>query len=735
MRRNCVRDERVSRIRRTVAVLAFAASLAARPTGAEPPLGFRLDLSEVIQVDEADAATRTQLERVKAFVGNQQWEEAVELLWKLPDLHGEKMLPVSSHRFVNVRDYCHLQLAAMPAAALAVYRDRVDAQARRLCEEGVRRRDARSLERVLQQYFCSSSGDDALLALGDLALEAGNSGQARGYWERILPPTYWSRAPADGSAVWLLYPDTDLDQAAVRARLLLATILQGDRQLAQNGLEAFRRDCGSARGNMGGRQVNYAEFLDDLCSQCAAWPAERVDGHWHTFAGARERTKVYPHALAIGSVAWKVDLPAMSVAETEFTIGPRRVAEPRGRLLSYHPVVFENLVLVSTLDDIRAYDLKTGLPVWAESEEQPYFYKLSGERGGQRESGPAAAPALGAPRCTLTVSNRRVYARLGSPLTSRPSEMPFMFGRSHLVCLDLEDEGSLIWNVSDALEGDVTDRSWAFEGSPVVDGKGVYVALRRSGVRPRQYVACFDPENGRLKWRRFLCAADTPAQGQEEITHNLLTLHAGVLYACTNLGAVAALDTRDGEIQWIARYSRAQQVDTSAQPKHFYRDLTPCVYYHGLVLVAPADSEWILALDAPTGLLKWQTHFADDAVHLLGVVDGKLVASGDKLWWIDILQGKIVSPPGAGRAACFPEGGSPKGLGRGLLAGDTVYWPTWDKLYLFDHRTHRQLDPIELSVRGVTGGNLTPAGDALLIASHNGLALLRPGAKEENPAR
>lgn len=708
---------------RAVGLIVVAASLA-RSAVAHGPLAPRLDLSDAIQVDEADAATRTHLEQVKAFVANEQWDEAVEILWQMPETHGGKMLPVSPWRFINVRDYCHLQLASLPPEALKLYRDRVDAQARRWYDEGVRKRDVAALRHVVQQFFCSSSGDDALLALGDLALEAGNPGQARGYWERILPPQYWApRAP------WLLYPDTDLDWADVRARLLLAAIVEGDHDVAQRDLEGFNRECGAAQGKMGGRQVNYSEFLTDLLAESTRWPAEAADQQWPTLGGNFQRTKVFPRSIELGAVGWEAALPEMTVAETSAAAGSRRVAEKRDQLLSYHPVVVDNLVLVSTLDDVRAYDLATGEPMWVDSPEQPYFYKLPGERGELFETSRGGASALGAPRSTLTVHNRRVYVRLGSPVTSRSSDSPFLVKRSHVVCLDLDDEGSLIWNVSDALEEDVNDRSWAFEGSPVVDGDGVYVAMRRSGVRPQQYIVCLDPENGHLKWRRLICGAETPAQGQEEITHNLLTLHAGTLYINTNLGAVAAIDARDGQVQWITRYPRAHQVELSKRPKHFYRDLAPCVYYHGLVIVAPADSEWVIALDAPTGLEKWQTRFADDVVHLLGVADGKLVASGDKLWWIDVeSQGKIVSPPGIPGAESFPEGGSPKGFGRGVLAGSRVYWPTWDKIYVFDHQARRQLVPIDLQLRRAVGGNLVPAGDSLLIAAHDRLILLRRDA-------
>ncbi|HVX09866.1 MAG TPA: PQQ-binding-like beta-propeller repeat protein [Pirellulales bacterium] len=693
------------------------------PAAAHGPFAPRLDLSDALQVDEADAATRTHLEQVKAFVANEQWDEAVEILWQVPETHGGRLLPVSPWYFVNVRDYCHLQLAALPPEAIQLYRERVDSQARRWYDEGMRRRDAEALRHVVRQFFCSTWGDNALLALGDLALEAGNTGEARGYWKRILPPDYWAlRAPP--VVGWLLYPDTDLDRAAVRARLLLATVLEGEFELARHDLEIFRRECGAARGRMGGREINYVEFLDELLSEGAGWPAERVDRQWPTFGGSLERDKVLPKPLDVGAIAWEAGLPELSAAEASSTAGSRRVAEKRDQLLSYHPVIVDNLVLVNTIDDVRAYDRATGEPLWAESSDQAWFYKLPGERSDPGDNGRVGA--MGAPRCTLTVRDRRVYARLGSPLTSRTSDAPILPKRSHLVCLDLDDEGSLIWNVSDANEEDERDRSWAFEGSPVVDGDGVYVAMRRSGVRPQQYVACFDPERGRLKWRRLICGAETPAQGQEEITHNLLTLHAGVLYCNTNLGAVAALDTRDGVVQWITRYPRAGQVDLNKRSKHFYRDLTPCVYDHGMVYVAPADSAWVLALDAPTGQLLWQTDFPEDAVHLLGVSGGRLVASGDKLWWIDALRGKIVSPPGAPGTECFPEGGSPKGLGRGLIADDKVYWPTWDKIYVFDQRADRQLEPIDLHVRGAVGGNLFPAGDSLLVASHDRLIAFSP---------
>ena len=135
-----------------------------------------------------------------------------------------KLLGVTEHRYVGLGDYCQLQLATLPPEALKLYRSRVDPTAERWYADGVARHDRKLLEKVVGQAFASSWGDKALLALGEMALEAGDYAAARWYWERIVPA-----APPPGVAkTWPGYPDTKLDLAMVRARLVLASILEGD---------------------------------------------------------------------------------------------------------------------------------------------------------------------------------------------------------------------------------------------------------------------------------------------------------------------------------------------------------------------------------------------------------------------------------------------------------------------------------------------------------------------------
>ncbi len=417
-----------------------------------------------------------------------------------------------------------------------------------------------------------------------------------------------------------------------------------------------------------------------------------------------------PHAIELGVLRWRQPLEPAPAPDFSYTV--RRVAERKDAMLSYHPLLVDGLVLVNNANEILAFNAQTGAPAWSDDPAIFKYHPPGAQPSGRHSS-------LGAARFTMTVFRRRLYARMGNPVTGGVNDM---FGQPRpgfLICLDLEAQGKVLWDSRRSLP---REEGWTFEGSPVTDGVNVYVAMRRSGVQPQAYVACLDAEQGRLRWRRLICSAESPAQGQaEEITHNLLTLDHGTLYYNTNLGAIAALDARDGQPKWISRYRRVKSIDVNDRAKHLYRDLTPCLYDRGVVYAAPADCREVLAFDASNGLLMWHAPHPEDAVHLLGVGGGNLIVSGDKLWWLDARTGKAVRDP-------FPASSQPKGFGRGVLAGDLVYWPTQTMIYVFDRATGQPTATIELSTRGthIGGGNLLVNGDSLLIACSSELLAFSP---------
>jgi len=664
------------------------------------PFGLtsQFDLDDTVQLDEADSSVLAQLERFKAHVADRQWDEAVETLRQVMEASEGKLMGVTQRRYVSLHDYVHLQLAGLPDEALKLYRGRVDPVARQWYEEGVARRDRKLFDNVLREAFASSFGDDALMALGEMAIERGDCPSARWYWERIVP----AELPAEAPRTWPGYPDTDLDLAAVRARLVLASIMEGSLARAGDELTQFTRLHGDAKGRFGGRETNYAEALGALLAESAAWPKPEPSTDWPTFAGNLSRNGAAANLIDVGKVAWRT---AWNTA-----------ADADAGTLNCHPLLVGDLVLVNDRLEIMAFRADSGRPAWG---EVPAVFRAELE-GVIPFSVPSSA--LGTPQFTMTAVDGKLYARMGTAVTSSPQRRLDGYRPGYLVCLDLTAEGRLMWKIT-------PEEGWAMEGSPIADGANVYAGMRRSDVRPQAHVACFDAQTGRRRWRRFICGAETPGRGVYfESTHNLLTLQGETLYYNTNLGAVAGLSVADGRVRWISLYPRALRGDASKPAPHWQRQLNPCLCDGDTLLVAPADSPRIFAFDAATGQMLWQTgDQLQDAIHLLGTTDEHLIAGGGKLYWIGL--------KGAGRGRIehvWPDGPERPGFGRGLLSGDRVLWPTREKIYVFDARSARPTKTFDLLPRGVGGGNLVVSGGGLLIATGSELIAVSPhGGKRE----
>ena len=373
-----------------------AAPLSAQPVGSVA--GSQFELADTVQLDQADQAVLAQWERAKALLADRQWDEALDILGQLAESSEGKLLAVTSRRYLSLRACCQLQLTALPPAALKLYRQRIDPIAKKWYEQGIARRDRAALAKIVDRAFASRYGDNALMGLGEMALEAGDFAAARWYWERILP----SAPPAGTPRVWPGYPDTDLDLAAVRARLVLVSILEAKQGIApasrraKEELAAFIRLHPDATGRLGGRQGNYAELLVALLADSAAWPPLASQTNWGTFAGNPQRNRIAARLSDVGAVAWRLRLLPAPAARARLFEPPAASENPR-EPLSFHPLQLGNLVLASDSLRILALRLDTGEPAWGRAA----IYE-------SQLTGPAAAllPAelLGAPRFTLTCS-------------------------------------------------------------------------------------------------------------------------------------------------------------------------------------------------------------------------------------------------------------------------------------------------------------------------------------------
>ncbi len=564
-------------------------------------------------------------------------------------------------------------------------------------------------------------------------------GPSRGSTGVLTPP----RVDVMARLVWCSVLEGDIKRAALERRLIEA-VYSDDREDKQIWLRTIDRWLAEQRTwevasathvastvTFGGnstrhplepsrpteKRIDFSKFSD------AATPP--------TFASLKDingTTVIWEHRLMrrMGNVEVKTEWNS-------------RAMESSTGVLSYYPAIYGDRVFVNELGRILAFDLSTG-KAWPDPELNAPLYLH------QRNDDavvPMGYAAMGLPRGTVTIVDDRLYARVGTVVTGwrNPNEFSTR-SQSAIVGLDLRREGRLLPGFPIFLSGSEW-RNMEFEGSPLVIDRDLFVVVtQRAGVEVQRFVACFDSFSGKLRWRSQLIAGGWVPRSEQAnmISHQLLSYSSGRLFLDSGLGVIAALDARTGQMVWLVRHPVVDDfADAYPRSQRFRaRDLTPPMIYRDMVICAPSSCRELFALDWGTGDLLWATveGQATDVTHLLCVIDDKLIASGDRLWWIDIHSGRAL--------ARFPENGSdlpgfatphPRGLGRGCLLDDHVLWPSAGKLLVIDGKLQttevRGAAPLiratlPIGPRLSEGANLVTDGRTLVLATPSRLFAIQP---------
>lgn len=234
-------------------------------------------------LNEVDATVHNELASIQELLNEKQWSEAVDGLIRLAETGQEKLILLQGNRYITLSQHCHRLVGQLPEEALTLYRRRVDPLAKKWFQEGVQQRDSAKLQRIVDDMFCSSWGDNALFALGELSLERGEYVAARSYWELISPllrgpkgrPLWLAMRDIDlnekwdsvkpillnrtGPSGWIAYPDTDLSLTDVRVRLILASIRERAFDRAKVELAVFSKLHPTDRGRLGGAKCGFSQ--------------------------------------------------------------------------------------------------------------------------------------------------------------------------------------------------------------------------------------------------------------------------------------------------------------------------------------------------------------------------------------------------------------------------------------------------------------------------------------------
>jgi outer membrane protein assembly factor BamB len=676
--------------------------------GAAPgSLRFR----ESVAID-TDLTAQRQLELARIHLMEKRWHDGIDLIRQATGSSGASLVSIRPGQYLNVSLYAQLLLASLPPEGLAVARKAIDESARQAFDEAIRNRDEGALRAIVRDSFVSRAADDALLTLGQWGWEAGDLTRARANWERLIP---LRRPVAPGTVAPVLrYPDTRQNRADILSRLVMCSIAEGDEERAIRERAAFRRMFPEAKGNLGGRTGKLADLLDQVAADALSWTFPPRDVAVTTFGVNPERNGVMPAEIEVGAPLWSVDLPPDPYAPV--ATGPMG----NGRdALTLFPIVFGDLLLANTADQVFAWNVRTGKPAWPadrtakDNVQGAVIYPSTGETTMNLPT----APLGGAPRYTLTVSDGRLFARLGDPITTRPRE-DLRESDSFLVCLDLQrGEGKLLWKV----DAGTIDPQAAFEGSPlVIDGRA-YIVARKGRPQMVTSVVCLDAETGRRLWQRPVCAAVANAgQGEGVLSHELLTAGDHGVYLSTGTGAIAALEGEGGALRWIVTYE--SDSPESASSSGARGGIAPCLFADNIVVAAPPDFDGVMAIESHCGTTLWRRSLPGGVDQLLGCKNGVLIASGEGLWGLALATGRVVWHVGYRDPASF-------GYGRGILAGDVVYWPTREEILVVEQATGRLRRRIPLLARnGEGGGNLLLAGDLLIVVQPQRITVYGPNA-------
>jgi outer membrane protein assembly factor BamB/tetratricopeptide (TPR) repeat protein len=292
-----------------------------------------------------------------------------------------------------------------------------------------------------------------------------------------------------------------------------------------------------------------------------------------------------------------------------------------------------------------------------------------------------------------------------------------------------------------------------FEGAPVVHDGFVYIAATRfEGDRNITAIQCYpaDPEDSKpqLRWRQDVCETRELRSADERHRHHLLTLAGSLLVYCSHSGALVALDAASGRRVWGVRYPRREPTGTEVEP---LRDLAPCLFADGRLYVAPADSDSLLCLDPATGQTLWERQrreagespqrreAGESPLHLLGVGHGKLIFTTPKgLHAVGAANGDTKEG-----WKVPDDGGRRRTMGRGLLLGDLVLWPTAleDDRQSYGVFAVRQEDGGQPDnptlLHRIPSGNLLYANGCLVVTDHETVSVFVPPGRrlEERQAQ
>ena len=517
--------------------------------------------------------------------------------------------------------YLRDRIRALPADALARYRQSIDPRAREELEVAVASRIPEQIETVIARYPLSTVTESALGELADLAMERGELGRAIRAYRRIEAGAEEDRAR---------------QVALLRAYAALA---RRDAPEARDALVAFVKHGGNAKRvrQFGARKVTLQELVGQL-------------------GEARVTIKRQP-GFDPGDLVRKVPLAKPELPEQLARKLPTPTAHQQGVLIPG-----TGMLLVADTKTLQA------VPVNAPRGARGWTYSLlDAESEPSRLEVAAPLPAIG-PGTVFATLHRNRPAQIEVTQEDGEDEETIVVHRRkdwRVVCLDAKS-GNLLWDAGARESFETISRDAEWVSAPLYFEGAVYVTVIERESDLRASLVRLDAANGEAVFQTFIAsrsAYDHLGLGSPPPAPTASPL--GHVLVATSLGTAASIEPTQGDVVWIARYP---VVPESSQPtivleKRRFRVSTP-LGERSPVIVAPVDSVDVVALDAATGRRLWRAP-RSDARLCVAAPNGNVLLLGRRLVARDRKTGRVVF---AGDDFGEPVIGAAAVLGKELVA-------------------------------------------------------------------
>ena len=611
--------------------------------GAEPGLPGGLSRRELTR----------RLTNASRILREQRYAEGVALLQKILDNPRDEycVLPDLGPGETSVKGAAERLLAELPGEGLEAYETQYGPVARKLLEELTARFEP--LDPVIDRFLLTAAGRDALYRMGVQAWEIGRPRQAAACWEllRQQPGSVRTREPA------------------LSLQLAAALLCCGEETRAAAVVEALRERHPESGWSLpsvpaGPRPGAGGEWLRTVVSRVRTTHDALRPG-WRNVRGDAEHNLVGSGGGPYLNHGWRVDTLADYErnslegrlrdihADLQQPVRPDSETAPLVSLAS--PLIVDDLVVVRTLLDLRAFDRISGALVWRTTERDRELLDLLRPGGLPQSNQTQGTPAeqLVAQRHWLdgnfqgiSTDGQRVFAveDLGAanvliPSRTGPNQLP----SNRLLAHDLRS-GRLLWEAGGARDESRDPLAGAFFLGAPLAWQGLLYALVDLGSTP--HLAVLESENGQLRTLQPLGSDEPELGGLDRSRHQLglaPSVAAGILLCPTGPDFVTAFDPIRWRLLWRFRFRprteapgpRQQMIllqQQMARQASRIPEQAGWLDFGGVVqgdrvLFTPRDNDEVFCLNATTGQLLWKSP-RGGALFLGGVLDDRVVLVG-----------------------------------------------------------------------------------------------------------